>query len=71
MRQLVRWLKRSQSGQSATEYMLVVAVIVLALVAAASRLITPFEAGVNALGAYVQTVLGTTPTMTTPASGGT
>ena len=66
MRKIFRRLMRSPSGQSATEYMLVVAVIVLALVAAASRLITPFEAGVNALGTYVQTVLGTTPTMTTP-----
>ena len=71
MKRLLRKLKRNQRGQSATEYMLVVAVIVLALVAAASRLITPFEAGVNALGTYVQTVLGTTPTMTTSAGGGT
>ena len=44
---------RNERGQSATEYMLMVAVIVLGLVAAASRLIPQFREGVEHLGENV------------------
>lgn len=46
---MIRRLKNNR-GQSATEYMLIVAVIVLGLVAAASHLIPLFRAGVEQLG---------------------
>lgn len=46
-------LRNSQSGQSATEYMLIIAVVVLGLVAAASKLIPIFQGGVEDLGANI------------------
>ena len=64
MKRIIMWTKLSNRGQSATEYVLVLAVVVLALVAAASRLIMPFQEGVSSLGDYVRSVLGSTPTMT-------
>jgi Flp pilus assembly pilin Flp len=43
-------MRRSESGQSATEYMLIIAVVVLGLIAAASKLIPIFQGGVEKLG---------------------
>ena len=44
---------RSNRGQTATEYMLIVAVIVVGLIASASVLIPKFKKGVNKLGDHV------------------
>ena len=49
----------NSKGQSATEYMLIVAVIVLGLVAAASKMIPMFRAGVEKLGSNVVQTLET------------
>ena len=46
---------RSNSGQSATEYMLIIAVIVLGLLAAASKLVPMFRGGVETLGNTITT----------------
>ena len=46
-------MRTSQSGQSATEYMLIIAVVVLGLVAAASKLLPLFEGGVRTLGTNI------------------
>lgn len=48
---------RDESGQTATEYMLIVSVIVVAVVAAAYLFIDPFRAGVEELAADVSTIL--------------
>lgn len=50
---------KNQKGQSATEYMLIIAVVVLGLVAAASRLIPKFQEGVNGLGSHIVETLKT------------
>ena len=55
---------RNNRGQSATEYMLLIAVVVLGLVAAASRLIPKFQEGVNGLGANITETLKTNQEMT-------
>jgi Flp pilus assembly pilin Flp len=70
MRKMFRWLRKSERGQSATEYMLVIAVVVLALVAVASKLIPKFEAGVDELAGNIETTLGVMPAMETPGGGG-
>lgn len=70
MRKRFRWLRKSQRGQSATEYMLVIAVVVLALVAVASKLIPKFEAGVDVLSDNIESTLGVMPDMSAPGSGG-
>ena len=48
-----RKLRRSESGQSATEYMLIIAVVVLGLMAAASKLVPMFRAGVEQMGTNI------------------
>ena len=50
---------RGEEGQTATEYMLIISVVVIAVVAAAYKFVPFFEAGVNALGADVQKILTT------------
>lgn len=50
---ITRRFRRNSKGQSATEYMLIVAVVVLGLVAAASKLIPQFKSGVQKLGENV------------------
>ena len=55
---------RNQKGQSATEYMLLIAVIVIGLVAAASRIIPKFQEGVNGLGENITETLKTNQEMT-------
>lgn len=59
----MRKLLYNSRGQSATEYMLIVAVIVLGLVAAASRLIPMFREGVQKLGDNVVQTLETNQSM--------
>ena len=60
-----RWIK-NRKGQSATEYMLVVAVIVLGLVSAASRFIPTFNEAVEGLAANVSGWLTTNQQMANP-----
>lgn len=48
---------RDESGQTATEYMLIISVVVIAVVAAAFVFVQPFQDGVNALGTKVMTIL--------------
>ena len=57
---------RNRRGQTATEYMLIVAVIVLGLVAAASQLIPRFRGGVEGLSDNVSTWLETNQQMVGP-----
>lgn len=61
MKKVFQWLRKSQRGQGATEYMLVLAVIVIALVAAAKGLIEPFRSGVAELASHIEeTISGAT-----------
>lgn len=48
---------QEEEGQTATEYMLIVSVIVVAVVAAAYVFIEPFQKGVQNLANDVKTVL--------------
>ena len=57
---------RERKGQSATEYMLIVAVIVLGLVAAASRFIPTFTDAVEVLAQNVAGWLTTNQQMANP-----
>jgi len=50
LQKIFKLLRRSERGQSATEYMLIIAVVVLGLIAAASKLIPLFQGGVEDLG---------------------
>jgi len=59
-RSILRRILRNNGGQSATEYMLIIAIIVLGLIAAASRLIPQFQDGVDELGKNVVETLKTT-----------
>lgn len=60
---------QNEKGQSATEYMLVIAVVVLGLVAAASQFIPKFQEGVTKTSANVIEALGTTNTFETAGGG--
>ncbi|RMF59327.1 MAG: hypothetical protein D6743_16505 [Calditrichaeota bacterium] len=57
MLELARSLIRDEEGQTATEYMLIISVIVIAVVAAAYVFIDPFRKGVQNLANDVQTIL--------------
>ena len=46
-----------EEGQTATEYMLIISVIVIAVVAAAYIFVPTFQSGVSALAADVSTIL--------------
>ena len=48
---------RDEGGQTATEYMLIISVVVIAVVAAAYVFLDPFQQGVEALGTKVMTIL--------------
>ena len=50
---------RDEAGQTATEYMLIISVIVIAVVAAAYVFIDPFRQGVQKLAEDVSTILDT------------
>lgn len=50
---------RSRSGQSTVEYMLLISVVVIAIVAAAYVFLDPFKEGVETLGNDVSTSLAT------------
>jgi Flp pilus assembly pilin Flp len=52
-------LVREEGGQSTVEYMLLISVIVIAIVAAAYVFIDPFRAGVQDLAMDVKKILST------------
>lgn len=66
MRKLFKKLRRDQRGQTATEYMLIIAVVVLGAVAGASILIPDFQAGVTQLSTKIRGLLTNTSTPTAP-----
>lgn len=55
---------KDQSGQTATEYMLIVAVVVFGTVAGASLLVPKFKQGMEKLATNVKTILDTSDTTT-------
>lgn len=55
----MRTVGRRAEGQTGTEYMLVISVIVIAVVGAAYAFVPQFEEGVNELGRDVSQVLAT------------
>lgn len=56
MRALTQFV-REESGQATVEYMLLISVIVIAIVAAAYVFIKPFQQGVEKLAADVSSIL--------------
>jgi Flp pilus assembly pilin Flp len=50
---------RGEEGQTATEYMLIISVIVIAVVAAAYTFVPTFQQGVAKLAGDVASILGT------------
>ena len=54
---MIRRFIRDEAGQTATEYMLIISVIVIAVVAAAYVFIDPFRSGVYQLAQEVSTIL--------------
>ena len=56
---LVREFFREENGQTATEYMLVISVIVVAVVAAGYLFVPEFQKGVAQLGQDVSVILDT------------
>ena len=53
----MRKITKKSKGQTATEYMLIISVVVIAVVGAAYVYVPQFEAGINVLGYKVQTIL--------------
>ena len=51
--------RKSRSGQSTVEYMLLISVVVIAIVAAAYVFLDPFQSGVEELGDEVGNALNT------------
>ena len=49
---------RGEEGQTATEYMLIISVVVIAVVAAAYQFVPIFQAGVTDLANDVKRILG-------------
>ena len=54
---MIKELLRDEEGQSTVEYMLLISVIVIAIVAAAYVFIDPFKQGVQDLGNDVKKIL--------------
>ena len=54
---MIQELSRDEEGQSTVEYMLLISVIVIAIVAAAYVFIEPFKQGVLDLGKDVKKIL--------------
>ena len=50
-------IRRKSRGQTATEYMLIISVVVIAVVAAAFAFVPAFSEGVVALGENVKNIL--------------
>ena len=58
MRERLPSNRRGTVGQTATEYMMVISVVVIAVVAAAYQFVPSFQAGVTDLGTDVSKILG-------------
>ncbi len=54
---MIKNFLRNEEGQTATEYMLIISVVVIAIVAAAYAFLPQFQAGVQALASDVKTIL--------------
>jgi len=54
---MIRELLKDEEGQSTVEYMLLISVIVIAIVAAAHVFVEPFRQGVQDLGNDVKRIL--------------
>ena len=54
MKKIVKWLKGNEKGQTATEYMLIIGVIVIGLLVVAQKFIPEFEAAVNTISSGVK-----------------
>ncbi|WP_031388453.1 hypothetical protein [Desulfonatronum thiodismutans] len=54
---VLRRLWAEESGQGATEYMLIIGVIVIAIIAAAYVFVEPFQEGVENLGNRIKAAL--------------
>lgn len=52
-------LFKNQKGQTATEYMLIVGVVVVGLLVAAQAFVPKFEEAVDTIGGYVETCVTT------------
>lgn len=59
MKKFLKRLIRDERGQTATEYMLIISVIVIAVVAAAYVFVPEFQQGVRHLASDVSTILDT------------
>lgn len=59
MTNLIHRFIAEEEGQSTVEYMLLISVIVIAIVAAAYVFIPTFQSGVQALSGDVSSILGT------------
>ena len=57
MTELMKRFVSEEEGQTATEYMLIISVIVVAVVAAAYLFLEPFKKGVQDLANDVKTIL--------------
>lgn len=66
MKKVMNWLRKSQKGQTATEYMLIIAVIVLGLVSAASAFVPQFQQAVGTLAGTVTSWLSNNPNFQSP-----
>lgn len=62
--------QEGQRGQTATEYMLILAVVVLGILAAASAFIPQFKNGVNTLSSTVNQWFQTNPALCDPNDSG-
>lgn len=70
MKKMFTWLRRSQKGQSATEYMLVIAIVVLGLVAAASKFLPVFQKSIDEMSKDVaKDYMATRPRPSCPGGG--
>lgn len=54
---MLKLTKNRIKGQTGTEYMLIISVVVIAVVAAAYTFVPEFQAGVMTLGTKVMTIL--------------
>ena len=54
---MIKSFIRGEEGQTATEYMLIISVVVIAVVAAAYKFVPIFSEGVEALGQDVKSIL--------------
>lgn len=59
MKKFFKWIRRDERGQSATEYMLIIGVIVISLVIAAKAFVPKFEEAVTTISEGVKSCVAT------------